>query len=80
VVYSSVSGSFSVNLNIFNDNLKASNGLSYDVTSLFNLSKLSLIAVRKEVVSFGTKGNRNYFHVSVNIYLLFLAVRSLLLT
>ena len=48
--------SFSFNLNICNDSLKASNTLSYDVASLSNLPKSSLIAVRKEVVSFSNWG------------------------
>ena len=51
-----VSLSFSFNLNICNDNLKASNTLSYDVASVSNFPKSSLIAVRKEVVSFSNFG------------------------
>ena len=51
-----VSVSFSLSLNICKDNLKASNTLSYDVVSLSNFPKLSLIAVRKDVVSFSNLG------------------------
>ena len=51
VAYSTVSLSFSLSLNICNDNLKASNTLSYDVASLSSFPMSSLITVRKEIVS-----------------------------
>ena len=43
-------------LNICNDNLKASDMLLYDVASLSNFPKSSLMAVHKEVVSFSNFG------------------------
>ena len=52
VAYSTVSLSFSLNLNICSDNLKASNTLSYDVASLSDFPESSLIGVRKEVFNF----------------------------